>query len=908
MKRYLLGAIFLAFLICPIYGAFRSHYSMGQTYPFTPLPDASAHLISFSNGFMIDTRFGEPNLPENLKILEQEGKIYHIIQFKEPVRKDFLRELERFGIKTLGYLPYYAVLAKIDGKEKEIIASLPFVNWVGIFQPAYKIQDVLLSAQGIKEIAIQVTPGEEIFPIVNLIKERGGQIDEIMVTEFGKTIKATVDAEMIPAIAHLPEVLWLQEWTEPTVCNDNCQWVVQTGWRATAPPQNDTIARRVWTRGVRGERVILSTTDTGLNITGPGHDMFRDPNLPVTPPGVWPTHRKVVAYKVYGTNNTTEDLYHGSHVNGTVAGDDSINGGTSYYDGMAIKARLYFVDVERSGSLNVPNDLTTVWDTVYAGRGLPDSLRPITQHSGSWGWSNSSGTYLLQDASTDAFSWLNKDFLNIMAAGNESSRRRIRNPGIAKNVITVGALNNGTGSNTIASFSSRGPTQDNRIKPTVCAPGVNLWSANRTGTNSYQQMSGTSMATPAVNGAVGLMRSYLRQGYYPSGEANLSDALDYISAALLRAMAIVSADPNVGSYVVPDSNIGWGRIDVDSVLYFTGDLRKLYLKDDTFGLITGQYKEEFFSVDTAIPLRIALVWTDTAAAPNANPTLVNDLNLEVTAPNGTYYRGNQYSAGQSIPNPSNWDNRNVEECVRVNSPLTGLWRIRVYGQQVRTSRAQPFAFAITGAITPYQPDVGVLSIIAPTGQIDSGTVVIPKAEVKNFGEQAVDFNVKFTIGNFYEEDTSITLNAGMIDTVIFPQWIAEPLGVHIVKCTTELMGDINPANDLMVDSVEVIPYVGIKEMGKVKSLTTLKGITPNPFSSQTALEFILAPEEEISLAIYNSSGSLIRKIAAKPNSGVYKIIWDGTDNEGKKAPAGIYFFSLKTRDLSLTRKVLKINN
>ncbi len=897
MKQYLFVSL-LTFLIST-----ASHYNMGPKHTFLPEPDADAYLISFSNGFAIDTRVGEPSLPENLRIEEPRNeKIYYIIQFKGPIRQGWLKQIAGYGAKPLGYLPRYAVLSKVDLATKEIISSLPIVNWVGIFQPAYKLQDVLLTASGNIKIVIQITPGEDYSPVAKLITEEGGEVNEIITSEFGTTLVASVDALLIPKIARLQEVIWIQEWTEPTFCNDNCQWVVQTGWRSSAPPPTDTVARRVWTRGVRGERVILSTTDTGLNISGPGHDMFRDPDQSVTPPGIWPNHRKVVAYKVYGTNNATEDLYHGSHVNGTVAGDDSITGGTSYYDGMAIKARLYFVDIERSGGLNVPTDLSTVWDTVYFGRGLPDSLRPIKQHSGSWGWSNSSGTYLLQDASTDAFSWRYKDYLNIMAAGNESSTRRIRNPGIAKNVVTVGALNNGTSSNTIASFSSRGPTQDNRIKPTICAPGVNLWSATRTGTNTYQQMSGTSMATPAVNGAIGLIRSYLRQGYYPTGAPVLADTLGYISAALLRAMAIVSADPNVGSYVVPSFDIGWGRIDVDSVLYFSGDLRKLYIKDDTIGVQTGEYKEEFFVVDTSIPLRISLAWTDTAAAPNANPTLVNDLNLEVTAPNGTFYRGNQYTNGQSTPNPTSWDNRNVEECVRVNSPVTGIWRIRVYGAQVRTRAPQPFAFAITGAITPYQPDVGTLSIVAPTGSIDSGTAVIPKAIVKNFGEQSETFNVKFQIGSFYTDDTTITLGAGLTDTVSFVQWIAESLGTHIVKCSTELAGDINPANDLAIDSVEVIPFVKISDSEK-------KGVysVTNPFIYRTTIEFSIPSGSEFSLTVYNPSGFLIRNLTAnKVEGGFYKITWDGKDNEGRNLPSGIYFLCLKTRNLSIRKKILKI--
>jgi hypothetical protein len=163
---------------------------------------------------------------------------------------------------------------------------------------------------------------------------------------------------------------------------------------------------------------------------------------------------------------------------------------------------------------------------------------------------------------------------------------------------------------------------------------------------------------------------------------------------------MASADPNVGSYEIPSMDIGWGRIDADSVLYFTGDTRKLIITDDTFGIATGEYKEQRFHVTSAIPLRVCLAWTDTAAAPNANPTLVNDLDLTLTAPGGTVYKGNRYTSGQSTPNPTGRDSVNVEECARVNAPDSGLWTIRVSAYNVATAHKQCFAWTLTGDVLP----------------------------------------------------------------------------------------------------------------------------------------------------------------------------------------------------------------
>ncbi|MFO7637915.1 MAG: S8 family serine peptidase, partial [bacterium] len=781
--------------------------AMSPARRFTPAPGAEINNIRFSNGLSVDTRTGATDAPAGLRAdPAAPGPQLSIVQFTGPVERGWRRQLERKGIQSFGYLAPYAVLARLDADARARAAALPFVRWVGPFHPGYKLEPGLPDARGMLELALLLVPGADEAPVRARLDELGALTRETTRSPFGVVLRLQLTAAALADLARLDEVLWIQQWTEPDVCNNAVQWVTQTGWRSSVPPDTSLAARRVWQQGIRGRGLVLSTTDTGLNT---GHDMFRDPGLSITPPGIWPGHRKVVAFKLYAGADPGESPRHGSHVNGTVAGDDSVTGGTSFYDGMAKDARLYFVDVSASGGgFVIGTDLWPLWDTVYLGRGLPDSLRPVVQHSGSWGWSNTQGTYLLMDASTDAYCWAHKDFLNIMAAGNESSTRRLRNPGIAKNVLTVGATGNGTAANTIASFSSRGPTQDGRTKPNVVAPGVGLWSARMApATNTYEQLSGTSMATPAANGAIGLMRQYLRDGYYPTGGPVPGDRFAYISAALLRSMAMVSGDPNVGSFTVPDNNIGWGRVDADSVLYFTGDTRRLLLLDDTVGVATAEYKELQFRANSALPLKASLAWTDTAAAPNANPTLVNNLNLELVSPSGTQYRGNQFSGGQSVPNPSNWDNLNVEEGFRVNAPETGTWTLRVYGQNVATAARQPFAWTVTGDVEMGEYDVGVTSIVAPVGLVDSGATVTPACSVHNYGNITVSYPVRLRIGAGYDTVATVLGHlAGTSRLVQFPAWIATHAGSNTVSCSTELARDREPANDRRTDSVFVARY------------------------------------------------------------------------------------------------------
>lgn len=106
------------------------------------------------------------------------------------------------------------------------------------------------------------------------------------------------------------------------------------------------------------------------------------------------------------------------------------------------------------------------------------------------------------DPLSQACDWAVSQGVNVVvAAGNEGSEYwTITSPGSAFNVITVGAS---TKLDEISWFSSRGPTQDGRIKPEIVAPGEGILAARLGG--GYVSYSGTSAATPHVSGAVALV-------------------------------------------------------------------------------------------------------------------------------------------------------------------------------------------------------------------------------------------------------------------------------------------------------------------------------------------------------------------------------------------------------------------
>jgi len=99
-------------------------------------------------------------------------------------------------------------------------------------------------------------------------------------------------------------------------------------------------------------------------------------------------------------------------------------------------------------------------------------------------------------------------FFFIKSAGNQGPRcASITIPGYERGVLSIGAL--ATRSNLIASFSSRGPIR-NMTLPHFSAPGQAVNSAWIGSTTTYRAASGTSMAAPCFNGAVGLLWSAVK--------------------------------------------------------------------------------------------------------------------------------------------------------------------------------------------------------------------------------------------------------------------------------------------------------------------------------------------------------------------------------------------------------------
>lgn len=87
----------------------------------------------------------------------------------------------------------------------------------------------------------------------------------------------------------------------------------------------------------------------------------------------------------------------------------------------------------------------------------------------------------------------------------------------------------------------------------------------------------------------------------------------------------------------------------------------------------------------------------------------------------------------------------------------------------------------------------------------------------------------------------------------------------------------------------------------------LTDIRPNPFNPRVSIRFSLAAGEVVRLAIHDAGGRLVRTLlAGHLGPGEHEIAWDGRDDRGAPAPAGIYFARASTRETVRVRKLVMI--
>jgi len=568
-----------------------------------------------------------------------------VISFDKIPNKETLKSLQNNGIELINYQTNNTYLAKVPTQFKVEDFRKNGIQKVRKYTVTEKLSPELKSIQ-LPEWAIKA-PGTIDVAIMLADFDEANQAELIQdfniipleILKGGSLIIGRVSQDKLPSLLASPKVIHLDA-VEPDVQPFN---------------QENRANQRV--------NVLQSTIAGGRGLTGAGV------TVGVGDGGELGDHIDFVDRVINYANGTYSSFgAHGDHVSGIIGGGGNLN---PIHKGMAPECELV---IQKTTS--IINNTETYYD---------EHDMVMTNNSYGVGYNClTNGTY---NYSSNNLDWQSREMpllLHVFAAGNNGFsvcgdypagyKSVLRYYQSAKNVLTVGNVKE---DRILNGGSSKGPVSDGRLKPEICGIGSNVMS---TGNNyNYFEGTGTSMAAPSIVGTLTLLNERYRQ-------LNNNEAPE---GALMKAIACNTADDlgNDG----PDYAYGYGLVNARRAVECIENNQ--YEKD---AVSDGNNKT--FTIPVAAgngQLKIMLYWHDVEAEAFAAKALINDLNLKVTAPNGTEYLPwvlNHDTLHVTDLAIRQVDTLNNIEQVTIDNPAAGNYTITIDGSDIPTG---PQEFFIT---------------------------------------------------------------------------------------------------------------------------------------------------------------------------------------------------------------------
>jgi hypothetical protein len=569
---------------------------------------------------------------------------YAVVQFNDIPTASVRQQLLQSGITLLDYFPNYAYAAKISTSFDITTFGAYSIRSVFAFQDLQKTIPDLLYAKVPSHAALE--PGKADVTIITyeainrealqpLLTGIGAQL--IREDAPFRSFVVRVPVNQLKSLVRLPIVQWAEFIDEPNQ-NEN---LPGRSLHRVSPINGGT-------RNLNGEGINVGIWDGGA--IGQHLDF-----LPV------------------GRVTQVENVAlsdHSTHCSGTILGRGIAN---PIARGMAPNAKLYSYDFNG----NVPAEIAA---------GIPAYNLVVSSHSyggsATCGLSGAGIAYSATSRSTD----LNLNnfpyHLHVHSAGNSQTScaggwYTITGSGkSAKNNILVA---NVTTNDAISSSSSFGPVQDGRVKPDISAMGTNVFSTYSSGPTTYATISGTSMATPGVSGSVALLVERFKQ---------LNN--NTLPPSALIKSAVLNTAQDLGN-LGPDYRFGYGRIDALEAVRVIENNRY-----SVNSISNGALAEISITVPAnTARLNVMLNWNDPAGAPNANPALVNNLDLTVTNSTNSYLPWVLDKNNPSVAATTGVDNVSNVEQVTVYNPAAGTYQIKVAGTSIAAGTNQQYAVSWT---------------------------------------------------------------------------------------------------------------------------------------------------------------------------------------------------------------------
>lgn len=589
---------------------------------------------------------GAPELP--LQLRGADSQRLWIVQFAARPTQADRDAVEALGGRIHSYLPELAYVVRMEPAATASLEGLANVRFVGRYHPAFRIDPKLVEAGALKRtdvvrynVVVADKRSDKPALAAKVLAIGGAVADE----HAGSLLFSVfLTGAQLAAVAGFDEVLWIDAWSPEELDVDNAR--IQGG------------ANHIEAQG--------GFTGSGVNA-----HIYE---------GIEATHPDFTGGAVNVRSAGGADS-HGHATAGIVFGNGSSNPAVR---GLAPDAGKFFTQY---GSVNgsryqVVQDLVQIHD--------------VSHTTASWGNARTR-TYTSVSAEADDIVF-DHDITWTQSQSNASSQDS-RPQAWAKNVFSIGGVRHNSNANPLddsylGGGASRGPAADGRIKPDLCAYYEGIGTSDRTGAAGYSpndwyaSFGGTSGATPIIAGhnvlaiqmftdesatpGFGRFGNALRN---PGGSAHSNRPHFTTTKALMTASARQYAF-TASSADNRREHQGWGFPNLQT-LWDNRD--RMLIVDETDVLTQGQATRWNVTVAAGEPmLRISMNYADPAANPAAAKTLINDLSLRVTAPDGTVYWGNQglEDGNWSIAGGAE-DDINPIECVFVQNPAPGVWRVDV---------------------------------------------------------------------------------------------------------------------------------------------------------------------------------------------------------------------------------------
>jgi serine protease AprX len=522
------------------------------------------------------------------------------------------------------------------------------------------------------------------------------------------------DGAVYESIRGNDAVYSIDPYLPPYVDNDAARLILGVDRK-----DSDTLVQHIAQTGA-GE--IVGVADTGVDVD---HDDLKNHILHAIARG--------------RANDPSDPHGHGTHVSGSICGDGTKSKGA--IRGVAPDAKLVVQSLldEKFELGGLPLDLNDLLDEAYQ--------LGVRIHNNSWGAAFASH-YAAQSEEVDEFVHAHPDMLVVISAGNEGTAAIRENadvgyvelhsigvPATAKNALTVGAsrsdrkdggyakftyrqiwgadfpdppIGEATISGdpeSIAGFSSRGPSTDHRMKPEVVAPGTDIlstrsskapskrfWGVLKDPPGAYAYMGGTSMAAPLVSGCAALVREYYRtqRGHTPSAAL--------LKATIINGTRTLRGDDAIANHPkAPNYHQGFGRVSMPHTIPQNGEFVLAFVDgwSDPNGVLESSGDRQRFAFETteAGELRVCFTWTDPPGRSLQNVLYVM-LETSVQPPQKpTKWQGNE-------DRPTllkSLDNDNNTQVIRVANGPAGKYMIQVWNKAL-LRKPQTFALVVAGKL------------------------------------------------------------------------------------------------------------------------------------------------------------------------------------------------------------------